>query len=201
MRSGGKPNLDWLLDVDLTPDVIANREPGGSVDESGSVLDPFGDRSKEIPSFPGIYASENGAIWSSKSSEWKQLGQRFNRDGYLVVSLSDNDKRMSHQLVLEAFVGSRPDGMECRHLNDVKSDNRIRNLVWGTRTENAEDEVVNRTNRRMHDTSRKLTRDQAISIKTEFEQGTSIHKLSVKFGVTRRSVRDIVRGKTWKDAG
>ncbi len=51
--------------------------------------------------------------------------------------------RYIHDLMLTAFVGACPDGMECRHLNDISTDNRRENLCWGTRKENAQDMVRN----------------------------------------------------------
>lgn len=48
-----------------------------------------------------------------------------------------------HILVLEAFVGPRPEGFVARHLNDDKTDNRVENLKWGTYLENLEDAVRN----------------------------------------------------------
>jgi hypothetical protein len=65
---------------------------------------------------------------------------------HLQVSLSrygNARHRLIHQLVLEAFVGPRPPGLECRHLNDDSTDNRLSNLVWGTRSENLHDMVRN----------------------------------------------------------
>jgi hypothetical protein len=47
--------------------------------------------------------------------------------------------RFVHQLVLEAFVGPCPPGMECLHANDDATDNRLVNLRWGTHTENVQD--------------------------------------------------------------
>lgn len=51
-----------------------------------------------------------------------------------------------HKLVLEAFVGECPPGMECCHLNDIKTDNRLENLRWDTRSANQIDRVRNKRN-------------------------------------------------------
>jgi hypothetical protein len=60
--------------------------------------------------------------------------------GHLSVVLGrSGGTRMVHALVLEAFVGPRPPGMECRHLDGDPKNNRLENLCWGTRTENIED--------------------------------------------------------------
>lgn len=39
---------------------------------------------------------------------------------------------MIHKLVLEAFVGERPSGMQACHGNGDKTDNRLVNLRWDT---------------------------------------------------------------------
>lgn len=44
-----------------------------------------------------------------------------------------------YRLVLEAFVGPCPDGMEALHWDDDFGNNAIENLRWGTRTENMRD--------------------------------------------------------------
>src|SRR5690606_11217835 len=46
-----------------------------------------------------------------------------------------------HRLVMEAFVGPLPEGMEVRHLDDDPDNNALSNLVYGTRSENLEDRV------------------------------------------------------------
>lgn len=64
--------------------------------------------------------------------------------GYEQVKLYEDGThrfRRVHHLVLEAFVGPRPAGMETRHLNGVRADNRLENLAWGTPTENAADKI------------------------------------------------------------
>lgn len=61
--------------------------------------------------------------------------------GYLSVNLGAGVRRSVHTLVLEAFVGPRPEGAVCRHLNGNPKDNRLANLAWGTPGENRRDTV------------------------------------------------------------
>lgn len=66
------------------------------------------------------------------------------RDGYVLVTLCRSGQRWCvhvHALVLRAFVSDRPAGKECRHGNDDKTDNRLANLSWGTRSQNILDTV------------------------------------------------------------
>lgn len=74
----------------------------------------------------------------------------FVRQERRFVNLFDGDKRATctaHRLVLEAFVGPRPKGMECRHLDGDPANNRLGNLVWGTKIENETDKVRHGTAR------------------------------------------------------
>jgi len=75
---------------------------------------------------------------------WRRLCQTPNTHGYLRVRPYIRGKQRDipvHGLVLEAFVGPKPKGKEARHLNGDKTDNRIENLKWGTRSENSRDQI------------------------------------------------------------
>lgn len=61
-----------------------------------------------------------------------------------VVTLGHDDQRYVHHLVLEAFVGPRPDPrLHGRHLDDDPLNNRLENLDWGTCSDNMHDRVRN----------------------------------------------------------
>lgn len=69
-----------------------------------------------------------------------------NSDGYLQVHLSREGKQHTfylHDLIMEAFVGEKPDGQEVRHLDDDKANCALANLAFGTRSENMQDSVRN----------------------------------------------------------
>lgn len=56
--------------------------------------------------------------------------------GYLFVCLQRYHRSAVHRLVLEAFRGPCPPGMETRHLDGCPRNNTLDNLVWGTHSEN-----------------------------------------------------------------
>jgi hypothetical protein len=105
---------------------------------------------KPVAGYEGIYAvSDHGRIKRVRAFKNGSVG-RFLRPGacdrcghLLVCCCSRGRKRTTqvHRLVLAAFVGPCPDGMECRHLDGNPANNRIENLCWGTRAENNADRV------------------------------------------------------------
>ena len=82
---------------------------------------------------------EDGRIWSYKSNKW--LKPKTEKNGYQRVCLSDNECKMKwyylHRVVYEAVTGeSIPEGMQCNHINEDKTDNRFCNINLLTPKEN-----------------------------------------------------------------
>lgn len=108
---------------------------------------------KAIPLAPGYDVSDQGRIRSHRpwhgqpGPRMLSLAPKKPGSDYRVVRIHHGGAwrvRLVHQLVLEAFVGPRPaDATDVRHLNDVKDDNRLVNLAWGTHSENMRDRVAN----------------------------------------------------------
>lgn len=70
--------------------------------------------------------------------------------GYKQVDLSGTGGAATkhvHRLVLEAFVGACPDGMEACHGDGGAVDNRLANLRWDSRSENMIDRTRHGTDR------------------------------------------------------
>jgi hypothetical protein len=61
---------------------------------------------------------------------------------YLTFSPGRGMRARVHRFICEAFHGlAKGPGIEVRHLNGNKLDNRAENLCWGTRSENNKDRI------------------------------------------------------------
>jgi hypothetical protein len=150
----------------------------------------------------------DGSVWSKYNNKWgvrekwKRLRGSRDQYGYLRVHLRPaTSLRYSyiHHLVLELFVGPCPDGFQSCHTNDVKNDNRLSNLQWGTVSSNRHDAYRNgRLPRGERHRCAKLKETDIPLIIERFRAGESIRSICASFGVTRTTIRAIIVGKTWK---
>lgn len=102
-------------------------------------------------------------------------------------------------LVLEAFVGPRPDGYEAAHLNGRRDDDRLLNLAWVSHTENESHKVAHGTvisGTRNHNA--RLTEPQVQEIRRRSSAGESFAALGRAFAVSSDNVALIVKRKAWR---
>lgn len=161
-----------------------------------------------INNFEDYLITDQGNIFSLKYNKRKRLSLIEDAQGYLRVNLSICGKiikRLVRQLVLETFVGERPEGMEACHLNDIKTGNRLKNLYWGTKGQNANDCVRNGN----HATKRKFGEDhnRSKNIK-QFDQNFnlinifgSICEASRLTKICRSSISDCANGRIKSSGG
>lgn len=103
---------------------------------------------RPIPGLSGYAADAGGSVWSSRRGKtWRRLKDWRHAGGYRQIELAGQNYFV-HQLVLLAFVGPCPPGLECRHLDDNPRNNRIDNLAYGTHKENGSDYSQNHAKRR-----------------------------------------------------
>jgi hypothetical protein len=106
---------------------------------------------RPIVGYEGSYAVSNmGRVQSldrldAAGRRWpgRLMRQSYLRD-HAMVGLSRNGKSQIHYvhtLVLTAFLGARPDGMECCHNDGNPANNQLSNLRWDTRSANQMDTV------------------------------------------------------------
>lgn len=112
---------------------------------------------KAIPNYEGYEVSTNGEVrsWLPRNGKGSYRDtkeprlltvSKFVDSDYMRVSLRCSIKgkyitRRVHQLVLETFVGARPENHVVMHVNDDVTDNRLSNLKYGTVQENLDDMV------------------------------------------------------------
>lgn len=113
-----------------------------------------------VPGYPGYEVSDQGRVRSLDReglSRWgtprtfkgRMLAQAMvgaNVGRYHACTLYRDGKPrqvMVHILVLETFVGPRPEGMYGCHRDDDPDHNRLENLYWGTPAQNSRDAVNN----------------------------------------------------------
>ena len=98
-----------------------------------------------IDGAPGYMISDKGRVWSIKSQQFVKP-KPMDRKGHLGVCLSvDGEPRYYyvHRLMAKAFIPNPDNYPIVRHLNDVKYDNSLENLAWGTKRDNALDAIRN----------------------------------------------------------
>lgn len=132
------------------------------------------------------------------------------------VMLCDGPDRSKSEkvsrLVLLAFRGPPPEGYECCHEDDDKTNNKLSNLRWDTHKANAADALRNNL---MHIGERspkaKLTVDQVQQIRKEYvprkpgefvgyhtgKSYGSIRQLAKKYNVHHSQIFQILSGKAW----
>jgi hypothetical protein len=115
---------------------------------------PTREQWRAIPGYEGIYeVSDRGRVRSldrevphgalgSVRVAGRMMVPVDDGKGYRRVGMTRHNKKTHyriHQLVLMAFVGPCPPKQEVRHLNGIKTDNRLVNLQYGTKWENVQD--------------------------------------------------------------
>jgi len=106
--------------------------------------------------------------------------------------------RQVHVMVLEAFVGPRSEGQETRHLDGDITNNRLTNLVWGTRRDQFADQVLHGTDTRgARNGASKLSNDQVREIRDSLAAGHKGCALAERFGVGGATITRIKKGQRY----
>lgn len=165
---------------------------------------------KAIPGYEDYYADTNGNIWSkrkyyaNKEGELRKLKPQIGKFGYLTLEIRKNTKRKTrlvHRLVLETFVGLRPEGMQACHWDGVKSNNNLSNLRWDTAKNNKKDSI--RLGTTFHPEGEKHPNAKLNSLQIRIirkyprYRGCLLH-LSEYFGVSGSHIFNIRVGKKWR---
>lgn len=105
-----------------------------------------------------------------------------------------------HRLVIRAFGGPPPDGMECCHGEGGSLDNRWpENLSWGTRPKNLgpDRERDGTLNRGVLNSLAKLDDEKVVAIRLRLAAGEKQRSIAADYGVSQYCISSIARGATW----
>lgn len=165
---------------------------------------------KNIPGFPGYWIDVDGNVWSSwktgnhkiKHGNIKKMTPRNAGNNYRKVTLCKEGNQASfyiHHLVLNAFVGPCPEGMEACHNNGDSTNNILKNLRWDTKKSNERDKVKHGT--RLYGEKSpvsKLKREDVECILRLIEEGEQLREIAEKYPVRYETIRRIKKKQTWK---
>lgn len=154
---------------------------------------------KDVIGFEGLYeVSNHGQIRSKITKKIKKqtIDKKTNRF-YLGLWVNNKQKIVKpHRLVLEAFVGKCPNGMEGCHNDGNPFNNHLFNLRWDTPKNNHADKVKHgTTNRGERSASAKLTLEQVNAIRQDIRTQKEIAK---QYGVQQSLISRIKNGVRWQ---
>jgi len=125
--------------------------------------------------------------------------------GYPLVNIYADGtaaNKKVHQLVAAAFIGKVPEGLECHHLNGVKTDNRARNLGYISHAANvahafqtglADGEHCRGSKQHLS----KLTESEVLRIRELLSNGKRVYEVAELFGVNWSTIDRILKRETW----
>jgi hypothetical protein len=162
---------------------------------------------RAIQGLPGYEVSDVGRVRSPRKvlSPWTC-------NGYQQIAFSVGGVRHSnyvHRLVLEAFVGPCPEGLETRHLDGDRTNNELANLVWGTPAEQVADKIrhgsIERQRQKILGRPRpenrgtkhhlaKLNEEAVRAIRASSEPGA---ELARRYGVSPALICHVRKGRSW----
>lgn len=168
---------------------------------------------RAIAGFDAYRIGNDGSVWSQwgaggkrriKTNQWRQVRPYKTQKGHLRIALYRYggglaERFMVHRLVLEAFVGSCPGGMEACHADGNGTNNNITNLRWDTPSANWDDK--RRHGRATEGTKQKqskLTDDAVRMIRSERKAGIKLRVLAERFGVSVARISRVAIGKSWR---
>ncbi len=178
---------------------------------------------RSVVGFPGYRVGDDGSVWTCwvlkkrpgrntgtirvLSGSWKRVRQFKWKNSdpqskHLRVELVYSrikKKYAVHRLVLEAFVGPCPDGMEACHFPDRNPENnRISNLRWDTKAANQADRIIHGTDCRGSKSPNAKNDEFTISLlKRDFLDGLGATAAAARRGVTIFVAKNVKCAGAW----
>ena len=162
---------------------------------------------RPVPGYEGIYEVSNlGRVkgvdrivrhncGGDKFVSGKILSPLKLRNGYYQIALWSKGHRkvmLLHKIVLLAFKGECPQGLETMHLNSDRADNRLSNLLYGTHSENTIETI-----RLGRNGKQRLNPSKVIAIRDRLQKGEKVKSIAKIYEVSERAISQIKNGHTY----
>lgn len=166
-----------------------------------NIKDLFG--AKKVAGCDGYFVTPDGEIYSSLNRRLLKVRQGTKPAGYKFIGITTDfgpKYKHVHRLVAQTFIPNPENLPEVNHIDGNKSNNRVQNLEWVTRSQNAQHAMDNgiNTNRGVTHTRSKLTAEQIKEIRIIKGKYRDIGKV---YGICAQSVCNIKNQKTYKSIG
>ncbi len=158
-----------------------------------------------LPLLDGYRIGSDGTVWSCRirghangRGPWKLMATSGIPSGHQTIRIY-NKTRYVHALVLEAFKGSRPEGMEARHLNGNPRDNRPENLEWGTCKENHADKRIHGTAPIGENSPSAIIDEETVELIRELSATykATANNIGRMLGISRRHAARVINRERW----
>lgn len=169
----------------------------GGAQEEWRIIPQFVDY--EASSFGRIRSREREIVYSDgrKRTYKSKILKPGVSAGYLFVNICKNGKIKSvkvHSLVASAFIGKKPEKFDVCHINGNRTDNRISNLEYGSRSKNNLDGYRIRG---FVNKNQKLSPAIVAEIKKKLLLGVSQRELAREYMVCKSTISAIKKNKLY----